>query len=210
MGFAVIARDGTDSGAAARRAAIRPRHLPVIERWAASGALAFAGPIVAEDGSFAGSILLLQVASEAEARRYLAEEPFAQGEVWLDIALRPFTIWPLPYRPLAGAPGGPAGSQVGFAVFAGAPAKARPAAPLAIAARAGQLLVGGDFLAGVAGPANGQLAILDLPDAAAVADWIAAPARGFGPAADQEVVRSGVAALPYAPLPGSVAPALLA
>jgi uncharacterized protein YciI len=228
MGYAVIAMDGSDAGAAARRAAIRPRHLPVIERWAAAGELAFAGPIVASDGRFAGSILLLEVASEAQARRYLDEEPFAQGEVWQKITLRRFTILPLPYRPLAGAPAGPEGAHHCFAVFTGAPAAdatfgtsasgapfgtSASGAPfgatpgLAAEAAAGRLLVAGAFLAEADGQPDGVLAVLKLPDLAAVTAWLGGPGARFGGLPDRRVEVSGVAALPYHPLPGAQPPA---
>ncbi|MFL1463314.1 YciI family protein [Roseococcus sp. DSY-14] len=103
-GHAIIAWDGTDAGAPARRAAARPRHLEVITRWAAAGRLNLAVPLFHPDGRALGSLMVLGEEDEVGVKEYLAEEPFARDGVWRRYEARPFRIAPLPYQPLPSGP----------------------------------------------------------------------------------------------------------
>ena len=106
---ALIAWDGTDADAPARRAAARPRHLDVITRWAASGRLLLAVPLFRErDGRALGSLMVLDE-DEVGLKEYLAEEPFARDGVWLSFEARPFRLASLPWQPLP-CPGPPSTS----------------------------------------------------------------------------------------------------
>jgi uncharacterized protein YciI len=95
----ILGWDGTDEGAAARRAAVRPRHLEVITRFAAEGRLKLGVPLFREDGTAAGSLMVIQ-GDELAAREYLLEEPFAREGVWLSYEVIPFRIADLPWQPL--------------------------------------------------------------------------------------------------------------
>lgn len=103
-GFAVIARDGTDERAQDRRLAARPRHFARVESHARDGRLVMGGAILdAPEGRMIGSVAVLALPDEAAARAWLAEDPYVTEQVWHDIALHPFRVAPLPYRPLPGA-----------------------------------------------------------------------------------------------------------
>ncbi len=103
-GHVVIAWDGEDEGAPARRAAVRDRHLGVITGWAACGRLNLAVPLFEPGGRALGSLMVLGAEDEVGAREYLLEEPFARDGVWMRYDLRPFRIAPLPYQPLPSGP----------------------------------------------------------------------------------------------------------
>ncbi len=105
MGTIVIGWDSAEEGALARRMAVRPRHLDVIQAWARDGRLACAGPLLKGwGGDPAGSVMILSDQASAEA--YLREEPFSAEGVWVRREARPYRIAPLPYRPLPGSDGG--------------------------------------------------------------------------------------------------------
>ncbi|MCB4824014.1 YciI family protein [Roseicella aerolata] len=106
MGYAVLAYDGEDAEAPARRLAARERHLQVLAVWAGDGRLAFGTPLLAADGRAVGSLMILEVPDEAGLRDYLAAEPFNNMGVWTRVETFPFRIAPLPYRPLP-QPGAP-------------------------------------------------------------------------------------------------------
>jgi uncharacterized protein YciI len=91
MGYAVLAYDGEDAEAPARRMAARERHLQVLTQWA-------------DDGRALGSFMVLEVPDEAGLRDYLAAEPFNNAGVWTRVTTFPFRFAPLPWRPLPGAP----------------------------------------------------------------------------------------------------------
>lgn len=104
MGHVILGWDGTDPEAAARRAAVRPRHLEVIARWAEAGRLSLAVPLFDPQGQALGSLMVLGEEDELGAREYLLDEPFARDGVWLSYQMRPFRIAPLPYGPLPAGP----------------------------------------------------------------------------------------------------------
>ncbi len=89
MLYVVIARDGTDAGAPARRAAAREAHLEVASGLHEDGRLVTGGALLDADGTMIGSMLLLDVESEEEARRLLEEDAYTRSGVWQE-----FQIWP--------------------------------------------------------------------------------------------------------------------
>lgn len=98
MTYAIIAHDGTDAAAPARRAAARQAHVAFIASEAAAGRLLLGLPLHDEAGRSQGSLML--VAGEAAQRdAYLAAEPFAISGVWQRIESHPFRIAGLPYQP---------------------------------------------------------------------------------------------------------------
>lgn len=106
MAFALLARDGTDAGAEARRSAARERHLALIGAMAEDGRLALGAPLLDRAGRIAGSLMILSGDDRAAVAAYLAEEPFAREGVWVRHEVHRFLIAPLPYRPIA-TPGAP-------------------------------------------------------------------------------------------------------
>lgn len=100
----IIARDGTDAGAEARRLSAREAHMERVSPMAADGTLAVGGAILDETGTrMVGSIAVTAHADDAAARAWMAKDPYVTGGVWRDISLHGTRFAPLPYRPLPGA-----------------------------------------------------------------------------------------------------------
>lgn len=96
----VIARDGTDAGAEARRLAARPPHFDRVRAAAEDGTLLFGSAILDEAGRMAGSVAVTRHADHASAQRFWAEDPYVTQGVWQDLTWYGTLLRPLPYRPL--------------------------------------------------------------------------------------------------------------
>lgn len=94
MQFIVLAYDGTDSEAPARRIAARPAHIELGDKLRDSGNLLFATAILSESGEMIGSMMVLQYHSRAELDAWLKEEPYVTGDVWRSIEVRPCRVGP--------------------------------------------------------------------------------------------------------------------
>ena len=90
MLFLVVARDGNDPGAPARRAAVRPAHLEAARRLHAAGTLRAAGALLNGGEKAVGSALLVEAEDEAAARALVEEDVYFREGVWTD-----YDIWPL-------------------------------------------------------------------------------------------------------------------
>ena len=101
----IVAMDGTDAEAPARRAAARPAHIDRVGPMAADGTLALGGAILDEAGTMRGSIAVTRHATDEAARAWLAADPYVTGGVWKDVTLHGTRFAPLPYRPLPGSAG---------------------------------------------------------------------------------------------------------
>jgi uncharacterized protein len=90
--FLVIAHDGTDPDAPARRQEVRPRHFealaPMIER----GEMVVGGAILDEQGAMIGSTCIVEMADRAAVDAWLAREPYVTGKVWQQVEVRPFRV----------------------------------------------------------------------------------------------------------------------
>jgi uncharacterized protein YciI len=95
----VVAADGTDPGAEARRLAARPRHLARARDEAERGVIAFGGAIISQ-GRMTGSIAVTRHATAAEARAWWEQDPYMTEGVWQDLAFHGTVFRPLPYKPL--------------------------------------------------------------------------------------------------------------
>ena len=96
MRHVVIARDGTDDDAKARRAAARPEHLRRIAPRVERGEILIGGAILDEAGDMVGSVLLVDFETRDELDAWLEADPYVTGGVWRDSEGRP-------YRPAVGA-----------------------------------------------------------------------------------------------------------
>ena len=100
----IVAMDGADEGALARRLAVREAHMARVNPMASDGTLALGGAILdAPDGRMIGSIAVIARPTDDAARAWMAEDPYVTGGVWRDITLYGTRFAPLPYRPLPGA-----------------------------------------------------------------------------------------------------------
>jgi len=70
------------------RARVRPDHLAYAQALHQEGAVVLAGPV--GDGS--GAMMVLQVSSEDEARRIIANDPYTAAGVGVDHVLRPWNV----------------------------------------------------------------------------------------------------------------------
>ena len=90
--FMVLAYDGTDAEAAARRLAARPAHFAGIEPMVAKGEIVIGGAILDDAGRMVGSIVLAEFPSRAELDAWLAREPYVTGGVWRKVEVKPVRI----------------------------------------------------------------------------------------------------------------------
>jgi uncharacterized protein len=82
MQFLVMAWDGTDAGAPARRMAARPAHLANVAPMAERGEIISGGAILGADGAMVGSASMVEFPSRADLDRWLATDPYVTGGVW--------------------------------------------------------------------------------------------------------------------------------
>ena len=96
MRYVVIAQDGTDADAKARRLEARPAHLDGIAPLADRGRVLIGGAILDEAGDMIGSIVLADFPSRSELDTWLRTDPYVTQDVWREIEVRDF-------RPAVGA-----------------------------------------------------------------------------------------------------------
>jgi hypothetical protein len=79
---------------AALRQRVRPEHKAYLAQVAER--IAFAGPLVADDGqTMIGSLLAIDFASRAAAQAWLADEPFTRAGLYATSEVRAFiNLWP--------------------------------------------------------------------------------------------------------------------
>ena len=90
--FLIVARDGSDAGALARRMAARPAHFEGIKDLVARGELISGGALLGDDGKMAGSYVLCEFPSRIELDAWLAREPYVAQGVWKQIDITPIRI----------------------------------------------------------------------------------------------------------------------
>ena len=90
--FLVLAYDGTDEAAGARRRAARPGHFEGIKPLVAKGELLAAGAILDDTGKMIGSAVMAEFPSRAELDAWLARDPYVTEGVWRKIEIRPFRM----------------------------------------------------------------------------------------------------------------------
>jgi uncharacterized protein len=94
MQWLIIARDGSDPDAPARRQAARPAHLENAARLQAAGHLLIGGALVDEEGAMIGSACVAQFATRTELDVWLASDPYVTGGVWQEIEVLPYRVAP--------------------------------------------------------------------------------------------------------------------
>lgn len=90
MQFLLIAYDGTDVEAPARRQAARPAHLVRARAGRAAGTVLEGGAILNNAGQMIGSAMIFEFSSEEEFRAYLDEDPYVTGGVWQTMEIKPY------------------------------------------------------------------------------------------------------------------------
>ena len=89
MEFLILAHDGTDDDAPARRLAARPAHLERINEMIAAGTLLYAALLLDDTGQTTGSSLVCTFPSRADLDAWLALDPYVTGHVWQKIEVHP-------------------------------------------------------------------------------------------------------------------------
>jgi uncharacterized protein len=81
-------------GSAALRRRVRPEHKACLG--AMAGPIAFAGPLMHEDGvTMIGSLLAIDFASRDAAQAWLADEPFTRAGLYASTEIHAFVnLWP--------------------------------------------------------------------------------------------------------------------
>ena len=92
MQFVVMARDGNDPDAVARRHAVRPTTSTGIQPLVDAGNILAGGAMLDDDGSMRGSVLLVEFPSRVELDAWLDHDPYVTGGVWQQIEVVPFRV----------------------------------------------------------------------------------------------------------------------
>jgi uncharacterized protein len=92
MQFLLLAYDGTDKDAKARRSVVRPAHFAGIKPMVERGELRAAGAILDDAGEMIGSVVLAEFPSRADLDAWLAREPYVKEGVWKNIEIKPFRL----------------------------------------------------------------------------------------------------------------------
>lgn len=94
MFYCILGTDAPD--ALPRRRELRPAHLARVAALREQGRVLLAGPLPAVDAQdpgpagFAGSLIVAEFASLAEASAWAEADPYRSGGVWATLAVHPF------------------------------------------------------------------------------------------------------------------------
>jgi uncharacterized protein YciI len=92
MLFSVLAMDGTDEGAPARRAAVRKQHLEAVQAHVDAGRVRLGGAFLDDAGNMRGSFLLVEGESAAEVRALMESDIYFTSGVWQSLEVKAFRI----------------------------------------------------------------------------------------------------------------------
>lgn len=95
MHFLLIAYDGTDEQAPARRLRAREQHLASIEALKKEGKALYGAALLDDRQEMAGSLVIYQFDSRGDLDAYLAEEPYVTQKVWQRIEIKPCRVPPV-------------------------------------------------------------------------------------------------------------------
>ncbi|MFQ5985161.1 MAG: YciI family protein [Alphaproteobacteria bacterium] len=90
MQYLVVAYDGTDAEAPARRQAARQAHLEQVRVLKDQGRMICGGALLDDDGRMIGSACVVEFPTRAELDAWLERDPYVTGKVWQKIEVTPF------------------------------------------------------------------------------------------------------------------------
>ncbi|GAB3726150.1 YciI family protein [Spirosoma lituiforme] len=90
MKYIVHAYDHTDSGALDRRMAVRSAHLTYVCQLKEKGQFVLGGALLSPEQTMIGSMLLLELETEADLQDYLKTDPYIVEGVWENVDVKPF------------------------------------------------------------------------------------------------------------------------
>lgn len=88
----VIAYDADDENALARRLKAREAHLKQARLMKDKGHLIEGGAILNNEGQMIGSTLYLRFDSREELDRWIANDPYVLGNVWIKVEVKPIRL----------------------------------------------------------------------------------------------------------------------
>ncbi len=95
MQFVVIAYDGTDEGALARRMAVREKHLQTGKELYEAGKWLYGAGILDDAGKMIGSMIVCEFPSREEMeKQWLSREAYIAGKVWQKITVHRAQVAP--------------------------------------------------------------------------------------------------------------------
>lgn len=92
--YVIIAWDGIDEEAAARRQAARPRHLATVAEMFADGRMKEGGAILDSTGKIIGSVCIVEFPDRAGLDEWLLNDPYITDKVWESVELFDFRCAP--------------------------------------------------------------------------------------------------------------------
>lgn len=90
--FLVLAYDGTDREAPARRKAARPQHFEGIKSMVAKGEIVAGAAILDDAGNMIGSAVFTEFPSRSALDQWLEREPYVRERVWRKIEVKPMRL----------------------------------------------------------------------------------------------------------------------
>lgn len=102
--YLIVARDGADPEAPARRHAARADHFATLPAMLQRGQMLLGGATLDDAGAMTGSALIVEFPDRAALDAWLAQEPYVRSGVWHDIAITPFRLAVMADRPLTPTP----------------------------------------------------------------------------------------------------------
>jgi uncharacterized protein YciI len=92
MQFVLIAYDGVDNEAQARRLKVRPDHLQKIELLKKSGNYIAGGAILDDSGLMIGSVIIYEFPDRKALDEKLKDEPYFTEGVWQNVVIHPYRL----------------------------------------------------------------------------------------------------------------------
>lgn len=94
MQFTLLAYDGVDAEAPARRMAAREAHLDTIAQYQAHGNMLLGAALIDGAGHMIGSVIVADFPSREALDAWLAEEPYVKHKVWERVDVIPCRLGP--------------------------------------------------------------------------------------------------------------------
>lgn len=90
--YLILAQDGTDSEASARRLQARPFHLETAKELKAAGNLILGGATLNEREVMNGSVMVVEFDNETALHEWLDNDPYVIQGVWENVEVKPFKV----------------------------------------------------------------------------------------------------------------------
>ena len=94
MQFLVMAKDGNDEDALARRQASREHHLKYSDFAVQAGEQILGAALLDKDDNMRGSVMIVDFENIDKLKEWLDHEPYITGNVWKDVDIIPCQIGP--------------------------------------------------------------------------------------------------------------------